>query len=835
MVKRPSRRAAAPLRSERLTGPSWWDGLPDRTRHGISLLVLLVVAVAFYSPMLFTGKTVVASDAVQWRSMAASMIDHHEATGEEPLWSTNPFGGMPGYMITRFGEVPQIDTVATYLRKVIWPLSHFLFLLAGVYVLVVFLGGHALAGVLAAVGFGLTSYIPIILASGHNSKYIALCFAPWLLLAFIYALRRGTLLSALLFAAAMALNLRAGHPQITYYVLFTMGVWWIGEGVSAFRTKALPRYGKATALLALGTVLAALMVAYPYLEQAEYADYTIRGATSDVAGGADDAFRYAMAWSHAPGELLTLAIANAYGGGGGTYWGPKVFTGGPHYVGGIVLLLAIVALFRWPKRALAVSLGVAAGLMLLFSLGEFFEPLNRLMYDFFPLFKSWRVPETWLSVAALVLAVLAGLGATTLAHREDVPADAAQKNTRLLLGIVGVALGLALLAYAVGPSMLSFSKEGELQRAVEQIAQANNVSPDDPRVRDAAQNAIDGFRTERADLFRADALRTFLFLLLGAGLIALHRLRKIPAWAMLAGLALLVTVDLYGVGRRYLSSDTPTLARSPDPESQIAKYPFDDYLLQRVQQAGGAGHFRVLSLEGNPSQNARPAYFYESLNGYHGAKLRLFQDFYDHLLATPDGQISPNGLRLLATRFVVAGGTLPGYEVAFQDEQTGMLVLEDPAVPARAYFVGEVETLPDAPSVWRRVHEPTFDPRATALVTPDETVTTTPLDSASTATVTLDTFGPRRIAWNVETDAPRLLVASEVYYPAGWTAQRGWGRGTHPPRQPPGARRGGARRHAHRRDDVRARLARARQVVELAVHAARLRRRRGAARVGSAA
>lgn len=767
--RRSSRRPPPPAREERLRGTSWWDGLSARAQHLICLALLLVVATAFYAPILFSDKALVGGDAVQWRMMSESMMEYHEATGEESLWSANPFGGMPGYMITRFAEIPQLDTVATLLRKIIWPLSHFLVLLGGLYALVVFLGGHKLAGVLGAVGFGLTTYLPVILMAGHNSKYIALCYAPWLLLAFAFALRRPRLLAGLLFAIALAVNLRAGHPQITYYALFTLGIWWIGEGIAAWRQGSLAAFGRSTGWLALGSVLAALMVAYPYLLQAEYKDYTIRGAASAAAGGADTAFDYAMAWSQGAGELLTLVVAGAYGGGGGTYWGPKIFTAGPHYVGGIVFMLAIVALALARSRALVLSLGTAVLLMVLFSLGEHLESFNRLMYNVFPLFDAFRVPETWLSMVALVLALLAGMGATTLLRDDALTDEASHRRTRIVYAIAGGAVAVSLLIFLVGPSMLSFSKTGELEQAVQQIAQGNNVSPSDPRVLDAAQQAIRGFETERATLFRADALRTFFFLLLGAGLIAAHRMRKLPAWLLLGGLALLVTIDLFGVGRRYL--DDKALVPDVGLEALVPSYPFDDFILARVAEAGGPGHFRVLSLEsGNPSQGARPAYFYESLNGYHGAKLRLFQDFLDHLLTTPEGQLSPNALRLLGTRFIVARGTLPGYNVVFQDETTGLLVLEDPEVLPRAFFASELERLPDVPAMWERIQSAGFNPARTALVFEGTTVATTPVDSASTARVVLEAFGPREIVWQVETDAPRLLVAGEIYYPAGWKA-----------------------------------------------------------------
>ncbi len=200
-------------------------------------------------------------------------------------------------------------------------------------------------------------------------------------------------------------------------------------------------------------------------------------------------------------------------------------------------------------------------------------------------------------------------------------------------------------------------------------------------------------------------------------------------------------------------------------------YDFDMFIVQQVAEAGGPGRFRTFSLiEGDPTTNARPGYHYESVGGYHGAKLRIYQDWLDHLLVEPSGGVSPNGLRLLGVRYVIAPQPIPGYEVVYQGERTGALVLRDPNAPPRAYFVGQIETLPDEESVWSRVHEPTFDPSRIALVEQGTDVTTTRIDSSSTASVEITRFTPDEITYSVDTDAPRLMVASEVYYPAGWKA-----------------------------------------------------------------
>ena len=763
-------------------GASWWSRLPEAAQHAICLGTLLTIGIIFYAPILFGGQ-LIGGDMVKWRMMAASMMDYHDATGQEPLWSPNTFGGMPGYMVTRFAWIPGVDSIPNWLRNGLglWPISHFAFLLGGAYVLGWWLTREKWAGMVLAVGFGFTTYIPIILSAGHNSKYIALAYTPWLVLAFASVLRKPKLLGALLFAVALAVHLRSGHPQITYYALWTIAIWWIADGVGSWREGLIDRWARATGWLTGGGLVAALMVAYPYLLQRDYKSFTIRGAFTDASGGLDQAYAYAMNWSHTLGELLTLIVPNAYGGGSsdGMYWGEKIFTSGPHYVGGVVILLAVVALLLSRRRVAVWALSVSAGLMLLFALGSNLDLLNRPLYDLFPLFDAFRVPETWLVQVAFCLAVLAALGlaAAVPLRRLDAAVEARSeadeaRRSQVVTIAVATTLGFVVVFALAGPSLLSFEKVGEVESAITQIAQENQVSPTDPRVRQAAEEGIASFAEDRRDLFSADAWRTVLFVFLAGGVLILGRRGTIPAWAVQMSLALLIVVDLAGVGKRYIDADKlPLYDQELTELPNFAAYDFDEFVVRQVEAEGGPGHFRTFSMiEGDPTTNARPGYHYESVGGYHGAKLRIFQDWLDHLLTDPSGGISPNGLRLLGVRYVVAGQPIPGYEVAYQGDQTGVLVLRDPNAPPRAYFVGEVETLPNEEAVWARVHEPTFDPGRTALVEQGVEAMTTPIDSTSVPSVEITRFTPDEIVYSVETDAPRLLVASEVYYPAGWKA-----------------------------------------------------------------
>ena len=750
-----------------LFGDSWWEGLSSTKKHAISIGALLLVAVAFCWPVVFSSGSMIGGDTVNWRAMAEWVIEHREETGDQALWAPNAFGGMPSYMISYVLEVPQLDRVVANIDRLVRPMAHLFAMLAGAYLLAFVLIRTHWASVLAAVTYGLTTYMPVILVAGHNSKFNALAMAPWLVLAFVYVLRQPKLLSSLLFAIALAVNLRAGHVQITYYAAFLILIWWISEGITAARGGEAKAFAVSTGWLVLGSVLAVLMVAQPYMANAEYRAFTIRGA-AEGGGEGGLAFDYAMAWSQGWGELITLLIADAYGGGGPTYWGPKTFTAGPHYVGGIVILFAIVALIR-RRNTVVWALAVSVLVMTLFSLGEHLEPLSRFAFNYIPLFDAFRVPETWLSVMVLALAVLAGFGLSSL-RAQEAPKREKPQTKPVALWTTGGLLLFVLVLMLGRDVFFDFEKPGEMEQLAAQVAsQRPDLSVNDPQVQGFLRQQTAEWRTERVDMFRGDAMRTLFFLVL-AGLVifAVHR-RKAAPWLGQAVIVLLVVLDLAGVGRRHLNGDV--LVPVDRPQDLVATYDFDRYLIEQREAAGGPGHFRVLSLEsGNPTTNARPSYHHESIGGYHGAKLRYFQDYLDNVFFDPQtGRLNLQGIDIMNTRYVIAGGQVPGMQVVFRDEQTGLSVFENPNVLPRGFFVGSTRVVDDNDEMWRLLRTGEVDLQETALLSEPLGIETVPV-GAGDANVELVDYGPHEIRWRVQTNAPRLFVASEVYYPAGWQA-----------------------------------------------------------------
>lgn len=753
--------------------PGWhafWDNLSGTTQHLICAGLLLVIAVSFYAPIHFEGRAIVGSDQVVGKAMTKAQEDYRAETGELPLWNPNTFGGMPAYTIGYETDVWQVDDLVRVLRRFFWPTSHVLILMLGLYALMVFLTENKLAAMLAAVAFAFTTYLPLLLIAGHATKFITLAYAPWLLLAFAYALRKPTLLAGLLFAAALAVNLRAHHIQITYYLAFVMGIWWLAEGIRALRSGEAKRFGVTTGWLALGSVFAILMVAQPYLVLREYNGFSIRGAASaaapaGAAAGLD--WTYAMNWSHTLGELSTLLIADAYGGTGATYWGTKIFTAGPHYVGGVVILLGLLALWR-VRRVSVWAFGGTAVLMMAFALGKYFPLLNRLMFEHFPLFRMFRVPETWLSVVALLLAMLAAFGCYYLARKEpDAEAEAAKSKAAYIVS-GGLAAGVLLLMLAPGV-FFDFEKEGEYEQVAQFIAAQNSVSPSDPRVAQIVENYLSTQRSERVDLFTRDARRTLFFVILAGLLILAYRRGMLPAWVLQMGLVLLVLVDLWGVDRRYFNDRV--LVNDSDPTAQIETTDYDQFLIGTRTEAGGKGHFRVLSLDRDAMTDPKPSFHHESIGGNNAAKLRLYQDYIEHILLA-GRRINDNALDMMNVAYIISPNPVGNYPPAYIGNN--MNVLRNTDAVDRGYFVGQTEVIAEAEATWARLRDEAFDPRTTAILpAPLDGFETTPIDSASTATAQLVSYGPHEIVWQVDTDAPRLFVASEVYYPAGWTASLG--------------------------------------------------------------
>ena len=745
--------------------PDFWNNLKGWQQHLLVILVLLSLPTILHSPVFFGGQQFATHDIIQWRAGAESLMQHREEYGEQAQWSTNMFAGMPAYVISNLERFPQFDTVIMPIFNAVFPLVEYWILITGAYFFLLMMGFRPLVSATGAIIIAFTTYIPIIVGAGHNTKFIAYAYIPWVFAGFRIMMHRPDRLLAgfALFLFAFMMHIRAGHPQVTYYFLFLMGVWWIFEGVDAYREGRLTPWFQRTALLFTAGLLAAFSVLEQYWSVYEYSQFSIRGG-SEIQGTSGLSQDYAFVWSQGWAELLTLIVPNLFG-GGELYWGPKPVTSGPHYFGAIATILLITGLILARKSHTRIFLTTAV-LAILFSLGKHFSLLNDFMFDFFPLFNKFRTPEMWLILAVFCLTIPAMDGLQYLSDK----AGSWMKKRDKKLSITGIAIGISFLVMFNATVVMSYEKPNERAMIAQQLASQNQVSAEDPRVTQATNRIIqEQFIPDRQSKARMDAIRYIAIATAASFLIFLLVAGKVAPSIVLIGIVALTAFDMISVGKRYI----PDSAYSPGGMSVVEviesqKRPVDRWL-QTAIQTEEPWTYRVFPLGDNAFNNAVPSYFYPSIGGYTGARMSIFDELQVVIgasLQSGDIQTLNRILSALNVKYVTFGGQFPGYQVAFSEG--GTLVNENIDVFPKAWFVDELHIVRSAREALDALKNPEIDLRKTAIV--QHTPRIQP-QADSLASIRITRYNAHHIDMDVSRSEDGFLVLSELFYPGGWNAR----------------------------------------------------------------
>jgi len=739
----------------------FWDQLPDSRKHVLSLVFLLILPfILFYSTTL-GGKQYMGNDAIQWRAGAETLIEHREQYDEVAHWASNMFSGMPANTISHPPQITNLDNTLLKLFEFIYPAVEYWILLGGAYLMFLLLGLRPLTSVFGAVVVGFSTYIPIIIGAGHNAKFLAYIYIPWIYAGY-FLITRSNLnrwLAFFIFALAVTLHLRSYHPQVTYFFLFPLATLFFYDAVSFLNKKKLNDFIRHSSLIFGASLIALLITVQLYWSTAEYSEFSMRGGSEieNTDGLSQD---YAFSWSQGIGELLTLAIPGSYGGASGdSYWGPKPFTSGPHYMGALAVLFFIIGLIRSKHELKWVFAGPGIA-TLLFSLGEHFSLLNSFMFNYFPLFDKFRVPEMWLMTTVFCFAVVALLGLELVVSEIEKKSATWKKS-------LGIGAAAGLLFMIIGFQALDFQKPGERAQIAEQVAQQNQVSVDDPRVRQVVNNYINKqLVPARRDLAKGDTLRFGFFIVAGLGLFWIAGMGKLPLSVALVALPVLTAVDMIGIDMRY-HSENSLVDKSLSIEQVIrqSSNESDRFISDNVTHEEG-WKYRALPLLSNPFNNAVPSYHYPSAGGYSGAKLGYYQDMIDRAFFNGPAGLNIPVLSMLNIKYLTLGGSpgSAGLETVFETERG--VVLENSSVLPKAWFVDKVVALNSQPDVLNQITG-VFDPAATAYIAERAGITVQP-DTAASVNVT--TYNANRIELDITRSEPGFLVLSEIWYPPGWQA-----------------------------------------------------------------
>ena len=477
----------------------------------------------------------------------------------------------------------------------------------------------------------------------------------------------------------------------------------------------------------------------------------LKASSSSMEGKEGLDLEYATAWSYGKGETLNLLIPNLYGGSseGGfsddgevaqaltkygarnmathlpAYWGPQPITSGPMYVGAVALFLAVLGLFLL-RRRVTVWIVVIALLAILLAWGKNLMWFTELFYYYFPMYDKFRTVSTILVIVGWCVPLLAALTLQKLWSGE-VPREKLFKGLKYTTIAVG---GIALLFLLLGGTLLSFTGEGDSQMFGGQ--QVDDV--------------FAAMRAERASLMRADALRSLVFVLLTAGTVLLFYRQKIKRGGFVLVLALLVTADMVPVNLRYLRRDKFVEER----HNTIRPTEADKQILADKELG-----FRVLNMTVSPFNDATTSYFHRSVGGYHGAKLRRYQDLIERYL----GKMDIGVYNMLNTKYVIVQG----------EDGTPEAQL-NPGANGAAWFVDSVR-LVDGPDA-EIAALGGLDTKTVAVVDKlfASLVENVAPAADSAARIAMTEYRVNLQRYEYTAAAPGVAVFSEIYYPKGWTA-----------------------------------------------------------------
>ncbi|CAN5472068.1 YfhO family protein [soil metagenome] len=745
--------------------PDVWIKLSSTKQHAICLGFLFILPFILYFASTLGGQQYMGHDIIQWRAGAESLIEHRETYDEVAHWATNMFSGMPATTLSHPPQPWNIDNTLLRTFRFIYPALEYWVLFGGAYLMLLLLGFRPLTAVFGSVVIGFSTYIPIIIGAGHNAKFLAYIYIPWIYVGYLLMTRSriNRFLAFFAFGLALTLHLRAYHPQVTYFFLFPLLTLFIVDAVRAYNAATFNRFAQQTGWLALAAIVASLITVQLYWSTAEYSTYSMRGGSEieNTEGLSQD---YAFAWSQGVGELLTLVIPSSHGGASGdAYWGPKSFTSGPHYMGALVVLFFIIGVIRSRHKLKWVFLGPGIATML-FSLGENFMLLNNTMFSYFPLFDKFRAPEMWLMTTIFCFAVVAVLGLDWMVDQFN---QRRKKRTDDWKKTVYIAAAVGAVFIFIGYTALSFEKEGEREQIAQQIAQQNQVPVDDPRVAQSVNRYINNeLIPTRQEMARHDTLRFGFFFATGLGLIWFAGNRKIAPSVALGALCMLLAFDMIQVDKRYLSEGS-LVDGSLEHDQEIERQERDlDRMIHENVTQPGSWAYRTLPIIDNPFNNAIPAYFYPSIGGYSGAKLGYYQDLIDEAIFSGPAGINTSVLNMLNVKYITAQGQvqIPGFETVHSDQQGA--VIENQNVLPKAWFVDEVEVLDSQPDILRRISQD-FDAESVAYITGSLSGEVVP-DPASSVSVT--EYNANQITIEISRSEPGFLVLSEIWYPPGWSA-----------------------------------------------------------------
>ena len=749
----------------------------------LAVLLFAVLAFAYFFPADIEGRILYRHDASAGRGAGQEGIEYLQKTGERSRWTNALFGGMPTYqMAPSYGSTDlltkAVNAYHLWLPENVWFVFAYLL---GFYILLRAFDFRQHLAALGSIIWAFSTYFLIIIAAGHIWKVWALAYLPPMIAGIVLAYRGKYLWGLLLTAVFTAFEINANHVQMTYYYLFIILALVVAWLVEAVQQHQIARFLKATAVCVVGATIGLCINLSNLYHTWEYSKESMRGkselvkqnSANQTSSGLDR--DYITQWSYGIDETWTLLIPNTKGGASmplsmnetamkhanpdyasiydqiGQYWGEQPGTSGPVYVGAFVMLLFILGLFivkgpvKWALLAVTI-------LSIMLSWGKNFMGFTDFFLDYVPMYAKFRTVASILVIAEFTIPLLAMLALKELFDKPEL-----MRQRMKYVGISFLLTGVVSLLFSLMPEAFfgSFVSSSEM-RALQSLP-PEHIQP-----------LIANLTEMRQAMFTSDALRSFYIILAGTGVLLAVAFGKLKKEYAVGIILVLCLVDLWTVNKRYLNDEmfVPKSEReAPQQKTQT------DELILRDETLD----YRVLNLASNTFNENETSYYHKSIGGYHAAKLRRYQEMIEAYI-NPEMQklfravgeaagdmTQVNGdsicpvLNMLNTRYFIfpleGGQTVP---------------IQNPYVYGNAWFVDQISYVDNANAELETVGKLNLRHQAVA-----DAKFKTQLGEAAVqdtaSVVTITSYEPNRLKYDVNTGKGGVLVFSEIYYP-GWTA-----------------------------------------------------------------
>lgn len=757
--------------------------LPDL----IAILAFVLLSFAYFFPADIENRILFQHDTAAGAGAGQEVKEYYEQTGERSRWTNSLFGGMPMYQIA-----PSYDSTKS-LQWVQKAYQLFLpdyvcltfMLMLGFYILLRVFGIPVWLAGLGGIMWAFSSYFFILISAGHIWKFITLAYVPPTIAGIVLAYRGKLLWGGILTALFVALQITSNHVQMSYYFFFVI-LFFVGAYFEkAWRTKTLPQFFKASAVLIVAALVGIAANVSNLYHTYAYSKETMRGKSELVQTG--DAAKqtssgldrdYITQWSYGIDETLTLLVPNFKGGASAAlsqsetamskanpmysslygsltqYFGTQPMTSGPVYVGAFVLFLFVLGCFI-VKGPLKWALIGATFFSIVLSWGKNFMPLTDFFIDYVPLYNKFRAVSSILVIAEFTIPLLAIFALKRLLEEPEILKQEKKPLGISLLLTAGIALLLAVAPGSIGSGYVPAQEAQMLQNAVnQQMIPANELS-----------GILANLGEMRAELVSSDALRSFIIIGIGCSLLWLYASGKLRSSLTIAGITILCLADMWGVNKRYLN-DAQFVPHSIRTET-FTKTNTDELILQDTSL-----DYRVLNFATSTFDDNNTSYWHKSVGGYHPAKLRRYQEMIEHHIS-PEMQAAYKAIATAggemdsvdANKFRVLNMLNTKYFIFPAGQQRQI----NPHAYGNAWFVNKVQYVNNANEEIDALDS--IIPTETAVVDArfkDVLKGTTESYKDSLSSIRLTSYAPNRLTYETNNAQDGIAVFSEIYYPDGW-------------------------------------------------------------------